>query len=139
VKEKSRMASPSVTSAQSRSPTRRDPLARYRPRSFGEQSRWRFRRDRQALYLSQVRGAPTSQQKALIESLISLEFNALKAEASDDAMVTYREARQLRIEFVRVLSAFEKTLLVKPAESGPSLVRGLADMADAANRGGRAA
>lgn len=107
-------ASPALT--QSRTASRRDPLARYRPRSFGQPSRWRFVRDRRALYLDRLAGSPSEAQKALIESLVELEWSALRAEA-EGGMVAFREGRELRRLFLRALADFERSIPPPAAES----------------------
>lgn len=104
----------SLATAQTRTPTPRDPLARYRPRSFGQPSRWRFVRDRRALYLGRIPAAPTDAQKALIDSLIELEWGALRAEA-EGGLVAYREGRELRRTYLRALGDFERSLTSQPS------------------------
>ena len=111
------MVATSLAHAQSRSPSPRDPLARYRPRTFGKASRWRFVRDRRTLYLGRVEGGPSESQKALIETLIELEWSALKAEA-EGGMVAFREGRELRRLYLRALADFERTVK-DAAEAAP--------------------
>ena len=64
--------------AASRTPTRRNPLARYTPKSLSADSRWRFIRDRRARYLADIPGGVASDaQAARIERMIKLEWAAL--------------------------------------------------------------
>jgi hypothetical protein len=58
-------------------------------------------------------------QAATIESLVSLEWAAIVAEA-EGGLVGFREAREHRRLFQRLLSDFERSLAV-PAEKPPSL------------------
>jgi hypothetical protein len=124
-----RMTQP-LASAQSRSPTRRDPLARYRPRAFSQASRWRFVRDRRGLYLGQIRGELREAQKALIDTLVELEWGALRAE-SEGGITAYREGRELRRLFLRAVGDFQKSLVVAPPPA-PSLAEVIARHRDKA-------
>lgn len=106
--------------AQSRSPTRRDPLARYRPRSFSQASRWRFVRDRRALYIGRITSELTEAQKALIDTLIETEWNALRCER-EGGITAYREGRELRRLFLRTTADFERSLTQMPKPRVPTL------------------
>lgn len=111
------MTTASHTVARAASP--RDPLARYRPRSFSQPSRWRFVRNRRALYLGRIVGAPSEAQKALIDTAVELEWGALIAEA-EGGITAFREGRELRRLFLRVVGDFERSLVVPPVKA-PSL------------------
>jgi hypothetical protein len=110
--------STTLSLAPSRSPSRRDPLARYRPRCFTQSSRWRFVRDRRALYLGRAGDAPTEAQKSLIDSLVELEWSALKAEAQG-GLVAFRDGRELRRLFMRAHADFERTIKEAAAANAP--------------------
>jgi hypothetical protein len=103
----------SLAPAHSRAPTRRNPLGRYSPKSLSKASRWRFVRDRRSGYLARLPGAPTDQQSATIESLISLEWAAIVAEA-EGGLVGLRESREHRRLFQKLLSDLEQSLAPPP-------------------------
>jgi hypothetical protein len=99
----------SLALAQSRAPTRRNPLGRYTPKSLSQASRWRFVRDRRSGYLARLSAPPSDAQSATIESLISLEWSAIVAEAAG-GLVGLRESREHRRLLLKVLADFEQTL-----------------------------
>jgi hypothetical protein len=101
-----------TSSAQFPARSRRRPLGRYMPFKFGQTQRWRFRRDRVALYLGRINGEVLEHQKSLIDAAIELEWSAMKAE-HEGGLVAYREGRQLRVELTRVLAAFERSIVAQ--------------------------
>jgi hypothetical protein len=117
--------STSLAPASSRPTSRRNPLGRYSPKTFGTTSRWRFRRDRRTSYLARIAGELSDYQAATIESLISLEWAALQAEAEGD-LQDMREAREHRRLFQRLLADFERDARAPPATRPPSLAEHLA-------------
>ena len=109
------MIATSRLSSPPRAPTRRDPLARYRPRAFTQNSRWRFCHNRRTIYLARLGdAAPTDHQAALIESLVELEWSTLAAEAQG-GITAFREGRELRRLFLRALADFERTITAATA------------------------
>ena len=66
------------------------------------------------VYLGQVRGELTEAQKALIDSLISLEWSALVAEAAHTDLAAARESRESRRLFQRLIADFERSVAAAP-------------------------
>jgi hypothetical protein len=91
---------------------------RYIPRQFNAVTHERFLRARRRLYLSHIPGKPTDTQSALIHSLASLEWGALNAEA-EGGLVGFREAREHRRLFQRLLADFERSILTTPPAETP--------------------
>jgi hypothetical protein len=84
------------------------------PRRFNALTKSRFLPGRERLYRARIEGEPTDRQTALIQTLARLEWAALKAEA-EGTLVGYREAREHRRLFQRLLDDFEATLPGAPA------------------------
>jgi hypothetical protein len=78
------------------------------PRSFSRTAYWRFARDRRRRLLELLPGPPTNQQAAHITSLCKLEWHALASEAQG-GLVGFREAREHRRLYERLLSDFERS------------------------------
>ncbi|MFZ2007917.1 MAG: hypothetical protein WAV02_22745 [Stellaceae bacterium] len=113
------MVSRTHNPAQSRLPTRRNPLGTYTPTSFSQPSRWRFGRHRRAAYLGRITGEPTAWQLATIPTLISLEWSSLVAEAAHTDLAAARESRESRRLFQRLLADFERSLIAPPHKLTP--------------------
>ena len=111
----------SLAIAPSRTITRRSPLGRYNPKAFGAPSRWRFRRDRRTSYLARLPGPPDDWAGATIESLIALEWSALKAEA-ENTLAGDREGREHRRLYQRLLDDFERGLAKTAAAQHPRTI-----------------
>jgi hypothetical protein len=84
------------------------------PRTFSRQSWHRFSRDRRRRYLTDIPGDPTTAQAARIESMVRLEWSALKAEVQGTLMAD-REAREFRRLYDRLLSDHMRSLEPKLA------------------------
>jgi hypothetical protein len=83
------------------------------PRVFTRTAWWRFARDRRRRYLARLPETPSNEQAALVESLVRLEWSSLAAHA-EGGLAGFREAREHRRLFQRLLADFERTL-AKPA------------------------
>jgi hypothetical protein len=107
----------------------RELAGRWTPRVFSKTAWYRFSRDRRRRYVSRIPDTPTDAQAALIQSLIRLEWSALKAEAAD-TLLGDREGREHRRLYQKFLVDFEKSL-AKPAvaERAPTLGEHLAHRA----------
>jgi hypothetical protein len=100
--------------AQRRHSTNARETGRYLPRRFNRVTRERFLRARRRAYLARISSTPSDAQSAMIQSLGSLEWAALAAEA-EGGLVGFREAREHRRLFQRFLGDFERSLAaVKP-------------------------
>jgi len=86
------------------------------PRSFSQQARYRFNRDRRRKYLRRIDGIPTDRQVSLIDSMIRLEWASLVAEA-EGGLAGLREAREHRRLKERLTDDFEASLVPQPAPS----------------------
>jgi hypothetical protein len=83
------------------------------PRVFSKPAWYRFSRGRRARYVSRIIGTPSDSQAALVQTLIRLEWSALRAEDAGTLMGD-REGREHRRLFQRLLDDFERGL-AKPA------------------------
>jgi hypothetical protein len=124
--------------ARTRAP--RSKLNGLNPRNFSRTSRWRFGNERRQRYLTQCGPVPTIEQSALIEDLISQEWDALAAEKLTEAnpghLVAMREAREHRRFFRSLMRDLERTLVIKPlpAPRAPTLAE---IVGEASGRGDR--
>jgi hypothetical protein len=118
--------------------TQRREMGRMMPRGFTRTCWWRFSQDRRRRYLALLPGPPSDVQAARIDSLVRLEWSALKAEA-EGGLTGLREAREHRRLYEKLLADFEKSLAKppQPAERPPSLAGHLGRVA--ARREGSAA
>ena len=107
------------TRARSRNNTQVKSLGRSVPKVFTLHSRRRFENDRRRRYVARIPGKPSDAQAALIQSLIRLEWSALKAEAQD-TLQGDREGREHRRLLLRLLAEFEETLTKPPVPEKPS-------------------
>jgi hypothetical protein len=96
------------------------------PRAFSRPAWYRFSRDRRRRYVSRIAGEPTDTQSALVQTLVALEWSALKHEAAG-TLAADKVALDARRLFGRFLGDFERSL-VKPTASqrAPSLAEVLA-------------
>jgi hypothetical protein len=108
-------------------------LGRFTPRRFTPSARWRFGRARRAEYLGRLAGEPTPWQAATIDGLMRLEWEALAAEA-EGGLTAYREGRELRRMFQRLLADFERSIPPPAAERPLSAAEALALIGDRLGR-----
>jgi hypothetical protein len=103
-------------------------LGRTIPRSLSIHAARRFGVDRRARYLARLGGRePTDAQAALIQSLISTEWTAVRNE-SLGTLPADRLALDARRLFTKLLAEFERSLRAPPpAERPPSLAEVLAE------------
>jgi len=102
-------------------------LDRPTPRSFSIHAARRFGVDRRGRYLARLAGPPTDQQAALIQSMISTEWTAVRNESVGNVN-TDRLALDARRLLAKLLAEFERTLRAPPpAERPPSLAEVLAE------------
>lgn len=100
--------------ATSRIRTQSRSLGRSTPRQFSKTAWWRFAADRRRRYVARIiPGTPTDAQAALIQSLIRLEWSALKHEAAG-TLASDKVALDARRLFQRLLLDFERSLAPKP-------------------------
>ena len=105
----------------------RSKLTGINPRNFSRTAWWRFARDRRQRYVSRTASPPSDAQAALIESMISLEWAALQAEA-EGGLRALRESREHRRLLERFRSDFERSIaLPVPKAKPPSLAEIIAD------------
>jgi hypothetical protein len=93
-------------------------LGRSTPRVFTQTAWWRFAADRRRRYVSRIPGKPNDAQAALVQSLIRLEWSALRAE-SEGTLMGDREGREHRRLFQRLLDDFERGLAKSVAAEKP--------------------
>jgi hypothetical protein len=105
--------------AQRRHSTNARETGRYLPRRFNRVTRERFLRARRRAYLARISGAPSDAQSAMIQSLGTLEWSALAAEA-EAGLVGFREGREHRRLFQRLLADFERSVASARAEKPPA-------------------
>ena len=112
--------------ARSRILTQSRSLGRSTPRRFSKTAWWRFAAERRARYVARIAGEPTDTQSALVQTLVALEWSALKHEAAG-TLAADKVALDARRLFGRFLQDFERSL-VKPTASqrAPSLAEVLA-------------
>jgi hypothetical protein len=112
--------------ARSRILTQSRSLGRSTPRRFSKTAWWRFAAERRARYVARIAGEPTDTQSALVQTLVALEWSALKHEAVG-TLAADKVALDARRLFGRFLQDFERSL-VKPTASqrAPSLAEVLA-------------
>lgn len=91
-------------------------IGRSTPRVFSKPAWYRFNADRRKRYVSRIVGPATDVQATLIQSLIRLEWAALAAE-DEGGLVGFREGREHRRLFQRLLGDFERTLVEAPAKA----------------------
>jgi hypothetical protein len=107
--------------------TRRQETGRLMPRVFSKPAWYRFSRDRRRQYLAQLAGPPSNEQAARVDTLVRLEWSALRAEA-EGTLIGDREGREHRRLFDRLLADFERSLTpkspAKPARAklGPAQI-----------------
>src|SRR5215472_795537 len=97
--------------------TRRREMGRLMPRRFSKTAWWRFSRDRRRRYLDKLPAPPSNEQATRIDSLVRLEWNALKAEA-EDSIAANREGREHRRLLDRMLADFERSIASASASEG---------------------
>jgi hypothetical protein len=100
--------------------TRRRETGRLMPRVFSRPAWYRFSRDRRRQYLAQLAARPSNEQAARIDTLVRLEWSALRAE-SQNTLVGDREGREHRRLFDRLLADFERSLPKPAPKQSPSL------------------
>jgi hypothetical protein len=93
-------------------------------RSFSKRAWWNFSRDRRRKYLAQLAGKLTDRQSQRIETMVRLEWSALRAEA-EGSVKADREAREHRRLLDRLLADHERSL-VPPKVRPPSPAEHLA-------------
>jgi hypothetical protein len=111
-------------------------IGRSTPRSFSTHAWRRFAADRRRRYVSRIiAGPPTDAQAAQIQSMIRVEWSALRAEA-EGSLLADRHALDARRLLWRVQADFERTLpkAPQPASRAPSLAEIVAE-ATARRRG----
>jgi len=93
----------------------RSRLTGINPRNFSKTLWWRFSRDRRARYVARCpEGELTDVQAALIENIIFLEWAALRADA-EGGLIGFKEGREHRRLFQRLVYEFESSLKVRRA------------------------
>ena len=92
-----------------RSSRRQEMGGRLIPRSFSKQAWHRFDQDRRRRYLERLGGLPSDVQAARIDTLVRLEWSALRAEA-EGTLRADREAREHRRLLDKLLGDFERSL-----------------------------
>jgi len=86
------------------------------PRRFSKPAWHRFNRDRRRRYLADLLGSPpNNEQAARIESLVRIEWSALRAEA-EGTLAADREAREHRRLLDRLLGDWKRTLATLPVK-----------------------
>jgi hypothetical protein len=90
------------------------------PRVFSKPAWYRFSRDRRRRYVARIVGVPTDAQAALIQTLIRVEWSALKAEA-EGTLLADRHALDARRLFQRVLADFERSCIPPKGRAGPAM------------------
>jgi hypothetical protein len=98
--------------------SRRSEMGSPMPRRFSKTAWWRFARDRRRRYLAQLSGPPSHGQAAMVETLVRLEWAALKHEA-DGSLAADRVALDSRRLYQRVLADFERSLPKSPPPARP--------------------
>jgi len=113
----------------------RELAGRSTPRVFSRPAWYRFSRDRRHRYVSRIAGTPTDAQAALVQSMIRLEWSALKHEAVG-TLAADKVALDARRLFGRFLQDFERSLVKSTAsQRAPSLAEVLAEHAAPARTG----
>ena len=103
------------------------------PRRFSQTAWWRFSRKRRREYLAELAAPLSAEQAARIESLVRLEWNALRNESEAltlqgrEAREAAREAREHRRLLAKLLGDHQRSLIPKPAPRAkpPSLAEHL--------------
>ena len=112
--------------ARSRILTQSRSLGRSTPRRFSKTAWWRFAAERRARYVARIAGEPTDTQSALVQTLVALEWSALKHEAVG-TLAADKVALDARRLFGRFLQDFERSLVKSTAsQRAPSLAEVLA-------------
>jgi hypothetical protein len=101
--------------AASRMKTQGRSLGRSTPRVFTKTAWWRFAAERRQRYLARNPGVPTDAQAALVQSLIHLEWSALKAEDAG-TMLGDREGREHRRLFQKFSVDLDKSIAAQPED-----------------------
>ena len=101
-----------------RSSRRQEMGGRLIPRSFSKQAWHRFDQDRRRRYLERLGGLPSDAQAARIDTLVRLEWSALRAEAAG-TLQGDREAREHRRLLDRLLGDLERSLAKPMVEPKP--------------------
>jgi hypothetical protein len=97
--------------------THRRETGRLTPRRFSRPAWYRFSRERRRRYLDQIALPPTDAQAARIETMVRLEWAALKAEA-EGSLQGDREAREHRRLYDRLLGDHQRSVAAR-AEKPP--------------------
>ena len=96
--------------------TLRREMGCYTPRRFNALTRERFLRDRRRKWLARLpAGSLTDAQAAMIQTLAALEWSALAAE-DEGGLQGFRESREHRRLFQRLLADFERSLAAMTAQ-----------------------
>ena len=109
--------------ARSRILTQSRSLGRSTPRRFSKTAWWRFAAERRARYVARIAGEPTDTQSALVQTMVALEWSALKHEAAG-TLAADKVALDARRLFGRFLLDFERSITTKApppkAKPGPA-------------------
>jgi hypothetical protein len=103
-------------------------LGRPTPRSFSIHAARRFAAERRVRYAARIAGPPTDTQAALIQSMIAMEWTAIRNEAAG-TLASDKVAVNARRLFQRLLGEFERSLKSVPAERPPTLAEHLGKLA----------
>ena len=89
--------------------SRRSEMGRPMPVHFSKKAWWNFARDRRRRYLDELPEPPTNDQATRIDSMVRLEWNALRAEAQQTVLGD-REGREHRRLLDRLLGDHRRSL-----------------------------
>jgi hypothetical protein len=89
--------------------TKRREMGMVTPRRFSKRAWHRFSREKRRAYLAQIGEPPTNAQASRIETMVRLEWSALRAE-HEGTLQADREAREHRRLLDRLLADHERSV-----------------------------